>query len=241
LSLFPSDYKPGAEQPQTTTTDGFSSTASLGSAASSSSPLSTAAETGGGANPAGPSGGQAPGEGARGLTTGAKAGIGIGVAVGLLSILASLFFFWRRRRRGGRTNDLPESGHYTDTPELNATSIEKRQAPAGTELHADGLAASPVRRHELYGTQLQKEHNVPGELSGQVPTELAGPEAISPTDLAPAELASPSVVKAEAPAPSATGRPRMTAKKRNHILRQLTRLQKSQHRCCLWHSTNTPP
>jgi len=185
LSLFPSDYTLGTTAPAQT------------SAASSSNPGSTPVETGSGANPHETLAGQTSGGGTGGLSTEAKAGIGAGVAVGVLAALSILFFFFWRHRRGSRTNTLPEK------PELDASSVGKCQRPVVAELQAHDPTAG---RHELRGTQVQEEFKFPEELPAHTTSELPGPDTVSPADLSPAELAGRSVVQTAAPVPSATGR-----------------------------------
>jgi len=186
LSLFPSDYTPGTIPAQTGT---------AGPSDSGSTPV----ETGGGGNPIETLGGQTLGGGTGGLSTGAKAGIGAGVAIGVLAVLGILFLFFQRRRRSARTKDLPEK------LELDASLAEKRQGPVVAELHAHDPAAFPAGRHELHGTQIQKELDVPEELPAHLPPEMPGPDTVSPADLSPVEL------ETAAPVPSATGRPIQTA------------------------------
>jgi len=100
-----------------------------------------------------------------------------------------------------------------DKPELDASPVEKGQGPVVAELHAHDPAAfpaGPAGRHELHGSHLQKEFNLPEELPAHTPAELPGTDAVSPVDLSPAELAGRSAVQTAAPVPSAIGRPRTT-------------------------------
>ena len=176
LSLFPSDYT------------------------SPLNPGSTPVETGSGANPHETITGQTSGGGTGGLSTEAGAGIGAGIAVGVLAILSILFLFFRRHRRGSRTNTLPER------PELDASSAEKCRRPVVAELHSHDPTAFPAGRQELYGTQVQNDFKIPEELPAHTSSELPGPDTVSPADLSPAELAGRSLVQTAAPVPSAIGR-----------------------------------
>ena len=67
-----------------------------------------------------------PSNGSSSLSTGAKAGVGIGAALGALIVAAGIFFFYRRnrRRRGNQGSNYhnPGMSQRADMPELVSTS-----------------------------------------------------------------------------------------------------------------------
>lgn len=81
-----------------------------------------------------------------GLSTGAQAGIGVGVAIGALAIILLAWLLWRRRKKAheGRLGELP-----------------------GTEpLRKDGSAASPSELETSTHVQRYEMYVEPSELDG---------------------------------------------------------------------------
>ncbi|KAJ9145397.1 hypothetical protein NKR23_g5377 [Pleurostoma richardsiae] len=136
-----------------------------------------------------------------GLSTGAKAGIGVGIALGVIILLLVAFFCWRRYRKARRaqptieTPDQPEL-HDSDIKELEAPPAEPRKeleaivAVAKTpELDSTGVVSHPDPLvKELEATEAVARTP---ELDAQE-TRRAAELAADPQDAAsPAELPNP--------------------------------------------------
>lgn len=96
-----------------------------------------------------------------GLSTGAKAGIGAGVRVGVIALLALGFFLWRRRRR--------QKAKTAKVPAGTASASESVENKGD-----DGVRAG--ESHTNYGNELSgKEVNPPQEIGpGVERAELGG-------------------------------------------------------------------
>ncbi|KAK3390738.1 hypothetical protein B0H63DRAFT_519952 [Podospora didyma] len=145
------------------------------------------AETGSINNPSGLPEAQASPDTASGLSTAAKAGIGAGVSGAVITLLIALFFLFRRRWRPTGSQTVQAETEYLCKPELDATSAAKSLA--------DNLDPSS---HELDGFQLEPKqsflpegHGAELEAVSHLPSELAGPGAVSPGNLDPSELPTP--------------------------------------------------
>ena len=105
----------------------------------------------------------------QGLTTGDKAGIGVGVLVGVILILAVAGFFIlqrRRRRRQQKASAAATAGSTRhEKPELDADNVQSRRHRPGTgdvryEVDAP-LAAAETERHELKSDGEHIRHELP--------------------------------------------------------------------------------
>jgi len=127
-----------------------------------------------------------------GLSSGAKAGIGVGVTLGVLAVagvLGALFFFRRRAARA--------SQHHPDAPEMENTALSPDTHPAAAAYDAHGnpivydpryatpgsevYGGSPPPGYvwEQKGAQQQGQGQVPQQLEGsEVPQELEGPRVM---------------------------------------------------------------
>ncbi|KAF2167010.1 hypothetical protein M409DRAFT_22449 [Zasmidium cellare ATCC 36951] len=118
------------------------------------------------------------GSGGGGLSTGAKAGVGVGVAAFvILAIVAGFILFWRRRRAKkalaaaqANEDDAPAElpGSTSHAKQLDSKAIHEK---AATDLahEAGGYTLS----HELTGTQPENTF-LRAELEGSTQPELAG-------------------------------------------------------------------
>ena len=64
-----------------------------------------------------------------GLSTGAKAAIGVVVPVAVIAILVGIFFFWRRKIRKLNDNSWPEPPPSSDVRHSGAQSLTTNQSP----------------------------------------------------------------------------------------------------------------
>jgi hypothetical protein len=94
------------------------------------------------------------------LSSGAKAGIGVAVAVGTIAAIAGLAFFFLRRRR---SKNLPP---YSTTTAGNAEDYYGGQKYR----HVDSTAGSEVQMREMDAAQTVK----PVELGSNIAHELPG-------------------------------------------------------------------
>jgi hypothetical protein len=89
-----------------------------------------------------------------GLSTGAQAGIGVGVAVIVIAILAGAFFFWRRKRSSSHTPP-PETKHEIQCNPVH--EMDNRQSlleakPQGYLWHDNAeLRGDEPERFEVHG------------------------------------------------------------------------------------------
>ena len=92
-------------------------------------------------------------KGASGLSTGAKAGIGVGVTLGVLALLGAAVFFLLRKRRRQRTTEPQrfEKAGWSDTQQLpKAHSPHEMQGMSSVhEIQSEGTSG----RGELEGSQ----------------------------------------------------------------------------------------
>ncbi|KAJ0423272.1 hypothetical protein BJY00DRAFT_278949 [Aspergillus carlsbadensis] len=95
-----------------------------------------------------------------GLSTGAKAGIGVGSAAGAILLIAAAAFLWARRRKAKTTGEKgyiasgPESGSGESDYSDKGAPIMYRQSLNPVEVHADSpnvpeLVGSEEVRHEM--------------------------------------------------------------------------------------------
>ena len=94
------------------------------------------------------------------LSTGAKAGIGVGVAVaGLMLIAFGIWGFQRRKKRPPESGATTAEGNYTGKPELEGRGLQR------SELRGDSISEMPEKRpelasdvrHELQGDEFARE------------------------------------------------------------------------------------
>ncbi|KAI1424751.1 aspartic peptidase domain-containing protein [Xylaria sp. FL1777] len=90
-----------------------------------------------------------PDGGTSGLSTGGKAGVGVGVAVGVLSIIALLYFFLVRSRRGAAGQTAPPP---PDTQNVGYQSPELQSSPLGLAHHL-----SSENGTHMYGQQVNAQ------------------------------------------------------------------------------------
>ena len=153
------------------------------------------------------------GNGGGSLSSGAKAGIGAGVAVVVLALLGGFFLIWRRRRKGkspkqsGGLAVLADDGHYDDK-----------------EVVAPGYAPRPVEKH--HHSELDGQVSPINELAGfqeQRPQELAHYMPKSP----PSQHIAPAPVNHAMPSQSAPVESDMTATALGPVSTQLNNVQHS--------------
>ncbi|CAF3659869.1 unnamed protein product [Fusarium graminearum] len=82
-----------------------------------------------------------------GLSTGAQAGIGVGVGVVGFGILGAAFYLWRRRRR----SKVPSKSM------LESSQLDSREVKPPGELGGTPLAPSQYAAAELDGTPVRQE------------------------------------------------------------------------------------
>lgn len=91
----------------------------------------------------------------RGLSTGAKAGIGLGAAIGGIGFLSAMFFLWWARRTGSKSSPSKTGDVYkaTDQNELGGQQVS--EAPDNSQHVVPGHVSSTYPKEqslaELYG------------------------------------------------------------------------------------------
>ncbi|KAL9051727.1 MAG: hypothetical protein Q9162_005829 [Coniocarpon cinnabarinum] len=110
-----------------------------------------------------------------GLSTGAKAGIGVGVALGVLLLLGAIVaFFLRKQRKAKLAREKAASdGVYDGKPELGGNGVERSETAM-----LDGDALPPAERHEVGAGDVSRPVELPagdgwiGEMGGDERTSL---------------------------------------------------------------------
>jgi hypothetical protein len=112
--------------------------------------------------------------GHRGLSNGAKAGIGIGVAISILSIIGFIIFFILHRRK--RSASAPERSHSKESSHLSENSFSNDLESESTRPEIDSKPiqeadGSMLTGHELDSTpvklELESRSNWPVEIDGR--------------------------------------------------------------------------
>jgi hypothetical protein len=84
----------------------------------------------------------------QGLSTGAKAGIGVAVPLGIALIAGLAFFFWQYNRKGKKPQ-ATESGKYQDKPELEANGMSFNELHENDVGNVDGSVHQELPLYEL--------------------------------------------------------------------------------------------
>lgn len=109
-----------------------------------------------------------------GLSTGAKAGIG--VAVPVVAILFGLFIFWfLRKQRLNRKNAAPETDHSSNIPELSEQNWPKKPLPPSESLPAE---ADSNALHEPDSNFVFESKSLAAGMQSPAVYELSGNTAI---------------------------------------------------------------
>lgn len=117
-----------------------------------------------------------------GLSTGAKAGIGISVAAAVLIILALAFLLWRQRRKNVATNtahdEKNEAAKGPFKPELDGTSVRPREIDGAVVAGAHGYY-KPTATENGQISEVGEGHRYEMPAVNADPAELAAPHGHS--------------------------------------------------------------
>lgn len=132
------------------------------------------------------------------LSTGAKAGIGIGGAIVILAILLGFFLILRRRRKSTKESGnsaVPEdNGTYNDK---EVVSADHAPPPLAHEPYYNELDGQSFPKHELAGFQEQNLHELPHDQAKNPIVQEVHPAPVVSRDLPPKDQSVPSPVTVE--------------------------------------------